>query len=67
MVRVTEDTLLSEIEAFGARLAAAERERDALTEALRLARHWHEQQDYDEALNVLDAALTPKEPTNDGE
>ncbi len=34
-----------------------------LEEALRTARHWHEQQDYEESLNVMDAALTPEEQT----
>jgi hypothetical protein len=32
-------------------------ERNRMEKALRQAQHWHEQQDYDEALNIIDAAL----------
>lgn len=49
--------LQCQLAAAESRATAAEKERDRLREALEATRHWHEQLDYDEALNVIDAAL----------
>lgn len=55
----TENAELNELlgEDAGAQWFNRKREIERLREALEKAQHWHEQLDYDEALNVIDAAL----------